>query len=117
MPKKRAIPFILGGIIGAITIMIVSFSMGWVVTSGRAHASATEMSTQAVKEQLAAICLYQFNAQENRADKIKLLGQLKEWEREPYISKEGWATMPGSTSPVSGVARKCAELLTTSISE
>ncbi len=111
MPKKRAIPFILGSAIGAIGIMIVSFSMGWVVTSGRANASATEMSAQTVKDQLAAICLYQFNAQASHMDNIKALGALKEWEREPFISKGGWATMPGSDSPVSGVAQQCAKLL------
>lgn len=116
MSKKRAIPFLLSGVVGAIAMMILGLSMGWFVTSGRALASATDMSSQAVKDQLVPICQHQFNAQADQAGKLEGLRKMKEWERGPFIEEKGWATMPGSESSVAGVAVQCARRLVESAS-
>jgi len=116
MPKKYPILFALGGVFGAILFMAVSFSLGWVVTSGRAHATAKETSEQAVIDQLVPICVHQFRSQPDSADKLdKLLG-LDQWKREDFVREQGWSTMPGSDSSVHGVARECAARLAESAS-
>ncbi len=108
MSKKLTIPFILGGVISVIVFTVVGLSMGWVVTSGRAHASAMEMSRLAVRDQLVPICVHQFKARADSTSKLEKLRRLHEWERERFVEGERWATMPGSDSSVSGVARQCA---------
>ncbi len=66
------------------------------------------MSGQAVQNQLAPICVHQFNEQANRTNRLEALRKLAEWKREKFVDDGGWATMPGSDSSVSGVARLCA---------
>jgi hypothetical protein len=111
MSNKNTTPFLLGGATGAILVVLVSFAMGWVVTSGRAHATAKEMSEQAVKDQLVPTCLYQFRSQADSASKLDTLRGLGEWKREGFVTDQGWATMPGSDAPAVGVARECAARL------
>jgi hypothetical protein len=111
MSSKNTTPFLLGGIAGAILIVIVSFAMGWVVTSGRAHATAKQMSEKAVKDELVPSCLHQFHSQADSASKLDTLRGLGKWEREGFVTDEGWATMPGRDAPAVGVARECAARL------
>lgn len=80
--------------------------LGWVVTSGCAHASAMEMSKQTVRDQLVPICIHQLMAQADSTRKLEKLRGLQEWERESFVDGERWATIPGNDSSVSGVARQ-----------
>ena len=108
----RGIIFLLGsGAIGAILIIIVGLAMGWVVTSGRANASAIEMSDKAVQAQLSKICMHQFKADGASAENLVTIKSLNSWEKEKFVEEHGWATMPGSDSSFSGVARICATTL------
>ena len=111
MPKIYPIVFVIGGITGAILFMAVSFSLGWVVSSGRAHATAQETSEKAVIDHLVPICLHQFRAQADSASKLDALRGLDRWKREDFVRDQGWSTMPGSDSPAAGVARECAARL------
>ena len=104
----RFVPFAICGVIGAIFITILGLSMGWVVTSGRAHADASALVTDAVQQQLVPICVYQFRADSNTESNLAELQKLQTWEREKFVRDHGWATMPGSDSEVSGIAMKCA---------
>jgi hypothetical protein len=103
--------FLFSGIAGAILVVTVSIAMGWIVTSGRAHATAEEMSEQAVKDQLVPTCLHQFHSQADSASKLETLRGLGQWKREGFVTDQGWATMPGSDAPAVGVARECAARL------
>ena len=112
MSKKQTQVFLFGGVAGALLFAVLGFSMGWVVTSGHANAMAAEMSSEAVKNQLVPICVHQFDGQADRAGQLVALRGLGQWEREGFVSEHGWATMPGSAAPESGVARACAAHLT-----
>ena len=111
MSKKQGILFFWGGVTGAALFSILAFSMGWVVTSGSAQALAREMSAEAVKQQLVPICLRQFDAQADKASQLDKLRGLERWEREGFVTEQGWATMPGGNGPEIGVARECAARL------
>jgi len=111
MQSKRRYVFAIGATLGAVSMMILSLSTGWVVTSGLAKTSATNMSQSAVIDSLVPICIHQFKAHDSAANSLLALKKMETWEREGYVSDKGWATMPGSTSPARGVARECASQL------
>jgi len=111
MKKEMIKPFVWGIVVGAIVLLIVIFSTGWVVTSGSAQAKAEEMAEKAVIDQLAPICVEQFLQDPNREERLKELKEKSPWGRGEYVEKSGWATMPGAESPARGVADECARRL------
>ena len=114
MEKKSTsqfVPFAYGIVVGAIVLLIVIFSAGWVVTSGSAQKKAEEMAEQAVINQLAPICVEQALRDPNSEKLLKGLETNSSWTRDNYVVKAGWATMPGRESPVRGVANECANRL------
>ena len=111
MRKEMIKPFVWGMVVGAIVLLIVIFSTGWVVTSGSAKAKAEEMAKQAVVDRLAPICVAQFQQDQNREERLKELKELDSWKRGDYVKEQGWATMPGEKEPDSKVAEECARRL------
>ncbi len=111
MRKEMIKPFVWGIVVGAIVLLIVIFSAGWVVTSGSAQAKAEEMVENALIDHLAPICVAQFLQDPNREDRLKELKQKNSWERGSYVKEIGWAIMPGGEGPIRGVADECARLL------
>jgi len=111
MRKEDIKPFAWGIVVGAIVLLIVIFSTGWVVTSGSAQAKAEEMAEKAVLDHLAPICVAQFLQDPNREERLKELKELDYWKRGDYVKERGWATMPGSESPNPEVADECAKRL------
>ena len=103
---------LLGAAGGAFLLALVGFSFGGWVTGSTAAELARQQADKAVVAALAPICVDKFrqaaNADEN-------LGRLKDisyaWGRGTYVSKGGWATLPGYNEPNSGVAQACAEML------
>ena len=103
--------FFWNAIVGAILISIVGFSwLGW-VTGGTAQQEAKQMSEEAVNDRLAMICVYQASQDPEKDLKLKKLKEKSSYERDDYVMKQGWATMPGDEEPERVVADKCAELL------
>lgn len=101
--------FAWGAVSGAIVLAVVGFtSLGW-VTGGTAAAAARDSKVAA----LAPICAERFRRQVDASAKIASLDTAKSWERDTVIEKSGFATMAGSKSPDSDVARACAEILLT----
>ena len=100
-----------GAIGGAIVLAIVGFAWGGWVTGGSAQQMAEELAQNAVVARLAPICVEQFNQDSEKDQKLKKLKETSSWERDDYVGKQGWATMPGEKNPDSKVADKCAELL------
>ena len=111
MKKEYIKPFVWGFVFGAIVLLIVIFSAGWVTTSGSAQNKAEEMAEEAVVARLAPICVVQFLQDPEKDKKLKELKETSSWERGDYVKKQGWATMPGEKEPDSKVADECANRL------
>ena len=107
MTKEMIKPFVWGIVVGAIVLLIVIFSAGWVVTNGKAE----QMANQAVVDKLSSICVAQFLQDPNKEERLKELKATDSWQRDSYVEKGGWATMPGEDSPDSMVADECAKRL------
>lgn len=111
MKKEYIKPFVWGLVVGAIVLLIVIFSAGWVTTSGSAKAKAEEMAEEAVVDRLAPICVAQFLQDPEKDKKLKELKETSSWQRREYVEKQGWATMPGEKEPDRQVAEECASRL------
>jgi hypothetical protein len=114
MKKEYIKPFALGLGVGAIVLLIVIFSAGWVVTSGSAKAEARLMAAQAVIDRLAPIAVAQFMKDPDKEDQLKEIKKLDSYgmnNRTDYVKKQVWATMPGEKQPDSRVADEVADLL------
>ena len=109
-PKVEATAW--GAVGGAAALAVVGFMFGGWVTGGKAVELARIQSEKAVVAALAPICVDKFRHAKNADEN---LGKLKaisySWEKGTYVSEGGWATLPGSAAPSSGVAQACAEML------
>jgi len=115
MPKfpVETTPFLWGAGAGAIALAIVGFSWGGWVTGATAERLAGARGDAATVSALAPICVTQFQANPKARASLVALKETKSWEQADYVSKGGWATMPGSTGePNREVAAACAEALT-----
>ena len=100
--------FCLGSVIGA---LIVGFTWGGWVTGGSARGMAVRSGKDAVVQRLAPICVYQFNQDPEKDQKLTELKEMSVYQRDDYVEEQGWATMPGEEEPDSKVAGECAKLL------
>ena len=106
--KQVLLWFCVGSIIGA---LIIGFGWGGWVTGGSARDMAVQSGKDAVVQRLAPICVYQFNQDPEKDQKLTELKDTSTWQRGDYVEKQGWATMPGEEKPDSKVADECAKLL------
>ena len=111
MKKEYIRPFLWGSAVGAIVLLIVIFSAGWVVTSGSSQLKAKEMAASAVMNRLAPISIAQFMGDPNKEERLADLKKLDYWKRGEYVQKQGWATMPGEKEADGGLADECARRL------
>jgi hypothetical protein len=117
MPKLpvETKPFLWGAAAGAIALAIVGFNWGGWVTGSTADKNAGARADAALVAALTPICVAQFQKSPKVQASLAALKETKDWERGEYVSKGGWATMPGSpaaTEPNRDVATACAEALT-----
>ena len=112
MNIEKLKPFGWGAAVGAVLILILAFSTGWVVTSSTAKQNAEERAEKSIDKQMAEVCVYQFEQASNTQKKMKKMAEMDySWDRAEYIREQGWATMPGDDSASSGVADNCAKRL------
>jgi hypothetical protein len=104
-------PACWGAVAGAIALAIIGFNWGGWVTGGTAEQKASQRAERAVIAALAPVCVDNFRRQANADTSLAELGKVNSWQQGAFIEKGGWATMPGSNSPDSAVARACAEML------
>jgi hypothetical protein len=104
-------PALWGAAGGAAALAIIGFSWGGWVTGGSAERSADNRASSAVVMALAPICLEQFQRAPNSVMQLAELKKIASYDQTSFVEKAGWATMPGSTSPGSGVAKACAGLI------
>ena len=103
--KQNLTPGIWGAIGGAVLLAIVGFNWGGWVTGG----TASDMTQTAIVDRLVPICVGQFNMDSNKVGKLAEMKKADSWTRGNFVSKQGWATMPGSKEANSDVAEACAE--------
>ena len=103
--KQTLFWFCLGSVVGA---LIIGFGFGGWVTGGSARDMAVQSGEDAVVERLAVICVYQFDQDPEKDQKLEELKDLSSRQRNTYVAEQGWATMPGEKEPDSMVARECA---------
>jgi hypothetical protein len=94
-----------------ILTMIIGFAWGGWVTGGTAQKMAETMAGNAVVQRLAPICVFQFNQDPGKDQKLIELQEARAYQRDDYVKDQGWATMPGEEEPDSKVADECAKLL------
>jgi hypothetical protein len=102
-------PACWGAVGGAIALAFIGFTWGGWVTGGTAEKMAQQRADAAVVSALAPICVANFRSAPDAAAQQAALNKASFWERASFVEKHGWATMPGSKSPDSDVARACAE--------
>ena len=104
-------PALWGVVGGAAALAIIGFTWGGWVTSGSAQKTADNRASSAVVAALAPICLAQFQQTSDSVMQLATLKKISSYDQTSFVEKAGWATMPGSTAPTSGVARACAGLI------
>ncbi len=104
-------PALWGAVGGGIVLAIIGFAWAGWVTGSSAQKMAEELAQNTVVARLAPICVEQFNQDPEKDQKLEKLKETRNWERDDYVEKQGWATMPGENDADSKVAAKCAELL------
>ncbi|MDH7797553.1 MULTISPECIES: hypothetical protein [unclassified Beijerinckia] len=104
-------PAVYGAFGGAIVLAIVGFSWAGWVTGATAEQTAKLRSNAAVIAALSPICVQKFQQEANANDRLVELKKVSSWQQGDFISKGGWATMPGSTAPNLDVAKACAVTL------
>jgi hypothetical protein len=114
IPKLPAetTPFLWGMAAGAVALAIVGFNWGGWVTGGTAEQMAGARADAAIVASLAPICVTQFQKGPEALGRLAKLKEINSWEQGDYVSKGGWATMPGGNGePIREVAMACAETL------
>ena len=103
--------FLQGALAGAVLTGVIGFAWGGWTLASTARQMADDRANVAVAEALAPICVDKF---QHSADVVVNLAAFKKadrWSQGDFIEKGGWATMPGSTTADSAVARACARAL------
>ena len=104
-------PGVWGAVVGAVAIMILGFSqMGW-TTGSTAERLAKDRADAAVVAALVPFCVASAERDPNPANLAKVKAESSSYSRADLISKAGWATMPGMTSPDGALATACSEKL------
>jgi hypothetical protein len=104
-------PVLMGAAGGAILLAFVGFTWGGWMTAGTAERTAEQRVSTAVVAALAPICVTQFQLASDAIAKHQELNKINTYERESFVQKAGWATMPGSSAAEPKVARACADLI------
>jgi hypothetical protein len=98
-------------VLAAVLTMVVGFTWGGWVRGVTAQSIADTRAEDAIVKHLAPICVFQSREDPANAEKIKALKELSMYERGDYVTKQGWANMPGGEPADSRVAEECARLL------
>jgi len=110
-PGKTA-PFLWGAAAGALALAGIGFSLGGWMTGYTADALAAASADQAVIASLTPICVAQFRRDPRARSSLRAINAIDRWQRADFVSRNGWATMPGSTEgPNQRVASACADVL------
>ncbi|GEP55463.1 hypothetical protein [Reyranella soli] len=110
MPKDTK-PLIQGAVVGAIACAVLGFTWGGWVTGATARKDAGVAAHNATVATLAPFCADRFRAQGDATARMAELAKASTWERNSVLEKSGFASLPGSKTGDSDIARACVELL------
>lgn len=110
MPTQL-MPAFWGAVGGAAAVAFIGFNYGGWVTGGAAETLASQRATKAVVAALAPICVENFNRARDASAQLVELKKVKSWEQAAFITKGGWAAMPGATAVDNAMASSCAEMI------
>jgi hypothetical protein len=102
-----------GAFVGAVATLAIGFTWGGWVTGGTASEMTQKSATSALVAALAPICVDKFQHSPEAATNLVELRKVSSWQQGNFITKGGWATMPGGTEANSAVAEACATMLST----
>jgi hypothetical protein len=108
-PAKKVVFWF--AVVAIVVVLIIGFNWGGWVTGGSARDTAVQSGKDAVILRLAPICVYQFNQDPEKDQKLTELKETSRSQRDDYVMEQGWATIPGEEEPDRKVADACAELL------
>jgi len=91
--------------------MVIGFTWGGWVRGATARDMAASAAEDALVKHLAPVCLAQFDRDPEHAQKRKALLELSRYDWSDYVTKQGWANMPGGDAPDPKVAEACARLI------
>ncbi|HEY6433441.1 MAG TPA: hypothetical protein VIZ17_15790 [Acetobacteraceae bacterium] len=94
-----------------VVTIVVGFVWGGWVTGGTATRMATDAAEGGRAQLAAATCVVRFEQGPDAAAQLAALKKADSYERGDIITKNGWVTMPGDATPVSGAADICAQKL------
>ena len=111
MPKWIK-PGVWGVVIGSVLTMIVGFGWGGWTTRGTADRIAREQADSAVTAALVPVCVAQSKADQASATKLAELRSISSsYEQQEFVTRAGWATVPGNPGPSRELADACASAL------
>ena len=100
-----------GAVVGAVAMATVGFSqLGW-VTASSAERVAQERADTATIAALVPFCVAKAQHDPDQAVFAKLQTEQSSYTRSDMVTKAGWATVGGSTSPDAALARACSDKL------
>lgn len=105
-------PAAWGAVLGSIGTMILGFGFaGWMLeTTG--HRLAKQQADVAVTAALVPLCVAQSRSDKAAAKKLtELRAMTSMYDQQEFVTKTGWATIPGSETPNRDVAEACASAL------
>jgi hypothetical protein len=105
-------PVVWGAVVGSVVTMILGFSYGGWTTSSTAARLAKQEADVAVTTALVPLCIAQSKADGAVLQKMGELRALaSSYDQRDFVTKTGWATVPGSVDPNREVAEACATAL------
>ena len=105
-------PVLWGAVAGSVATMIIGFGWGGWTTSGTSARLAKVQADTAVTTALVPLCIAKSKAD---GSALKKMGELKalssSYDQRDFVTKTGWATVPGSEEANRDVAEACAAAL------
>jgi hypothetical protein len=115
--KWYTIKTVLWSAIGGAMVwwIVLGFVWGW-MPPGSAEQQAEARAEAALFDVLVPLCVAQFQQDAERATKLAALQKTNSWQRDDFVIKQGWATIPGDEEPTTKVAEGCAQRILTASS-
>jgi len=95
--------------------LAIGFTVGGWVTSRTATQMAAAAAEDARNKLAAAVCVSRFESSPDASTQLEKLKKTSLWDRDYFIQKGGWVTMPGSKEPVRGASDLCVQQLMTTV--
>ena len=96
---------------GIVATLIIGFTWGGWVTNTTATSMANDRAQIAVVEALVPVCVAHSKQDPKAQETLAALTKAASYNRNDVLEKAGWATMPGTSTPVRGLATACATKL------